>query len=193
MLIGINELNEIKQINVITDETLTQIEVDRETVFGGMSDFMILNYKYTPYDYGYSISPNFDYETIRRIDMVHKENVELKGITRQQDLLILETDLRIMDIEFALEDIITNPITLGEPLSTLRGTSYDLLLRMVEEGNYTSKEQMLSNIQKYYDRGRITEEEYNKLRISLYPELEIMPLEVEEEKPKKTRKKKTTK
>ena len=193
MLIGINELNEIKQINVITDETLTQIEVDRETVFGGMSDFMILNYKYTPYEYGYSLTPAFDYNTLALVDTVYRENVELKAITNQQDMLILETDLRLMDVEIALEDMVSNPISLATSLSVSRGASYDLLARMVEEGNYTSKEQMMSNIQKYYDRGRITEEEYNKLRISLYPELEIMPLEVEEEKPKKTRKKKITK
>ena len=193
MLIGINELNEIKQINVITDETLTQIEVDRETVFGNMSDFMILNYKYTPYDYGYSLTPAFDYNTLTLVDSVYRENAELKAITNQQDMLILETDLRLMDVEIALEDMVSNPISLATSLSVSRGTSYDLLARMVEEENYTSKEQMMSNIQKYYDRGRITEEEYLKLKISLYPELEIMPLEVEEEKPKKTRKKKITK
>lgn len=191
MLIGINELNEIKQINAITDETLTQIEVDRETVFGDMSDFMILNYKYTPYEYGYSLTPAFDYSTLALVDTVYRENVELKAITNQQDMLILETDLRLMDVEIALEDMVSNPISLATSLSVSRGTSYDLLARMIEEGNYTSKEQMMSNIQKYYDRGRITEEEYLKLKISLYPELEIMPLEAT---PKKaSRKKKTTK
>lgn len=86
MLIGINELNEIKQINVITDETLTQIEVDRELVFGNMSDFMILNYCYKPSDNGYSVYPAKDYsmlelldsQLVNKISILTEENEKLK-------------------------------------------------------------------------------------------------------------------
>lgn len=187
MLIGINERNEIKQINVITDETLTQIEVDREMVFGDMSDFMILNYKYTPYEYGYSITPSFDYGTLQIVDSVHRENQELKEVTKQQDILILETDLRLMDLEFAIEELAPTPFS----LNLARGSYFDLLMRMIEEENYTSKEQMLSNIDKYFSRGRITEEEYYKLKVALYPEFEVMPLN--EEEPKKTTRKRKAK
>ena len=40
MKIYINSNYEIKAINSTTDETLTEIEVDRESVFGNMSDFI---------------------------------------------------------------------------------------------------------------------------------------------------------
>ena len=43
MKIYINEKNEIKSIDSTLDETLKEIEIDRVDVFGGMSDFLILN------------------------------------------------------------------------------------------------------------------------------------------------------
>lgn len=180
MLIGINELNEIKQINVITDETLTQIEVDRETVFGGMSDFMILNYKYTPYEYGYSLTPAFDYSTLALVDTLHRENVALRENAQQQDTIIMENDMRLMDVEIAIETMLSpeNPVQTMTLVST-HSSSFDLLYRIVSSGNYTDKEGMKANIQKYYDRKRITEEEYYELLWILYPETKPMPLEAE--------------
>lgn len=113
------------------------------------------------------------------------------NINQQQDTLIVETELRLMDIEMTLEELTqTKGISLYS-LNSVRSASGDLLMRMIQNGNYTSKESMMDTIQKYYDRGRITEEEYLKLKISLYPESEIMPLDVT---PKKaSRKKKTIK
>ena len=180
MLIGINELNEIKQINVITDETLTQIEVDREIVFGNMSDFMILNYKYTPYEYGYSITPAFDYSTLALVDTLHRENVALRENAQQQDTIIMENDMRLMDVEIAIETMLSpeNPVQTMTLVST-HSSSFDLLYRIVSSGNYTDKEGMKANIQKYYDRKRITEEEYYELLWILYPETKPMPLEAE--------------
>lgn len=180
MLIGINERNEIKQINVITDETLTQIEVDREMVFGDMSDFMILNYKYTPYEYGYSITPAFDYSTLNLVDTLHRENLALKENAQQQDTIIMENDMRLMDVEIAIETMLSpeNPVQTMTLVST-HSSSFDLLYRIVSSGNYTDKEGMKANIQKYYDRKRITEEEYYELLWILYPETKPMPLEAE--------------
>lgn len=188
MLIGINDRNEIKQIGSITDPNLTQIEVDRDLVFSGMSDFRILHYKYIPYGENvYSIVPNYDYNTLNLVEEVYLENQELKKVSKQQDTLLLETDLRLMDLEFAIEELSPNPFS----LNLARGSYFDLLMRMIEEENYTAKEQMLSNIDKYFSRGRITEEEYYKLKVALYPEFEVMPLN--EEEPKKTTRKRKAK
>ena len=86
MKIYINSNYEIKAINSTTDESLTEIEVDKESVFGNMSDFMILNYCYKPSDNGYSVYPALDYDTIKMLDthLVNKisilteENEKLK-------------------------------------------------------------------------------------------------------------------
>ena len=86
MKIYINSNYEIKAINSTTDEFLTEIEVDRELVFGDMSDFMILNYCYKPSDNGYSVYPSKDYsmlelldsQLVNKISILTEENENLK-------------------------------------------------------------------------------------------------------------------
>ena len=68
MKIYINSNYEIKEINQSEDETLQEIEIDREKVFGDKSDFMILNYCYKPSENGYSVYPSKDYSTIKMLD-----------------------------------------------------------------------------------------------------------------------------
>ena len=68
MKIYINEQFEIKAINQNEDNSLTEIDIDRELVFGDKSDFMILNYCYQPSDNGYSVYPSIDYNTIKMLD-----------------------------------------------------------------------------------------------------------------------------
>ena len=68
MKIYINSNYEIKAINSTDDLTLTEIEVDRELVFGNMSDFMILNYCYKPSNNGYSVYPARDYSMLELLD-----------------------------------------------------------------------------------------------------------------------------
>lgn len=86
MKIYINSNYEIKAINSTTDTSLTEIEVDRELVFGNMSDFMILNYCYKPSDNGYSVYPAKDYsmlelldsQLVNKISILTEENKNLK-------------------------------------------------------------------------------------------------------------------
>lgn len=162
MLIGIDSKNEIKQIGNITDESLHKVEIS-DTTLDTMSEYMLLKCRCIPQGEGaYTIEPTIDYETLMEMDSLNNENINLKCTTKQQDVLILEADLRIMDIEFMMEDLMGSPISEAKQL-TARGSSYDLLLRMIEEGNYSSEEVMKNNIRKYYDRNRITEEEYLSL------------------------------
>ena len=68
MKIYINDNYEIKAIDSTADESLREIEVDRDLVFGSMSDFMILNYCYKPSEHGYSIYPAKDYSILELLD-----------------------------------------------------------------------------------------------------------------------------
>ena len=61
MKIYINSNYEIKAIDSTADESLTMYEIDRDLVFGNMSDFMILNYCYKPSEFGYSVYAAKDY------------------------------------------------------------------------------------------------------------------------------------
>lgn len=64
MKIYINSNYEIKEINSTDDTSLVEIEVNREEVFGDMTDFMILNYCYKEDEYGCSIYPASNYSKL---------------------------------------------------------------------------------------------------------------------------------
>ena len=102
MKIYINENYEIKAINSTEDEMLKEIEVDRESIFGDKSDFMILNYCYKQDENGYSIYPASDYlklveedyrlkidESQKKISILQEENKNLKTEQEQQNKDIL--------------------------------------------------------------------------------------------------------
>ena len=86
MKIFINENYEIKSINQADDTSLTEIEIDREEVFGNKSDFIIFNYCYKPNEDGYSIYPAMDYSVLKLLDtqiankisILEQENQALK-------------------------------------------------------------------------------------------------------------------
>ena len=104
MKIYINEKNEIKSIDSTLDETLKEIEIDREDVFGGMSDFMILNYCYKQDESGYSIYPARNYS-----DIV-EEDYRLKVDETQKKVSILETENENLKQELALTQDAVNEI-----------------------------------------------------------------------------------
>ena len=64
MKIYINENYEIKAINSTNDDSLTEIEIDKNLAFGNMSDFMILNYCYKQDENGYFILHNFNFRRL---------------------------------------------------------------------------------------------------------------------------------
>ena len=86
MKIYINSNYEIKSINQSEDNSLIEIEIDREKVFGDKSDFMILNYCYKPSENGYSVYPSMDYNVLKLLDtqiankisILESENKELR-------------------------------------------------------------------------------------------------------------------
>lgn len=102
MKIYINENYEIKAINSTNDDSLTEIEIDKQLAFGNMSDFMILNYCYKQDENGYSIYPASDYsklveedykikidESQKKISILEAENEKLKVEQKQQNEEIL--------------------------------------------------------------------------------------------------------
>lgn len=102
MRIYTNKNHEIKAINSTNDTSLTEIEVNREEVFGDMTDFMILNYCYKQDENGYSIYPASDYsklveedykikidESQKKISILEAENEKLKVEQEQQNEEIL--------------------------------------------------------------------------------------------------------
>ena len=96
MKIYINENYEIKAINQCEDNSLQEIEIDRELVFGDKSDFMILNYCYKPSENGYSVYPSKDYNTIKMLDeqIVNKISIlECENKALKEELTQIQTSI----------------------------------------------------------------------------------------------------
>ena len=96
MKIYTNSKYEIKAINSSNDNSLIEIEIDRELVFGDKSDFMILNYCYKQDENGYSIYPSRNYS-----DIV-EEDYRLKVDETQKKVSILESDNKELREELSL-------------------------------------------------------------------------------------------
>lgn len=96
MKIYINSNYEIKALYEYNDEALTEIEIDREQVFGDKSDFMILNYCYKPSESGYSVYPAIDYNILKLLDtqiisklsLLEEENHALR-----QELMLMKMEV----------------------------------------------------------------------------------------------------
>ena len=96
MKIYINSNYEIKAINQSEDNSLNEIDIDRDLVFGDKSDFMILNYCYKPTDGGYSVYPSIDYNVLKLLDtqiisklsLLEEENKALK-----QELMLMKMEV----------------------------------------------------------------------------------------------------
>lgn len=95
MKIYVNQEYEIKAINSSADKSLIETEVDREVVFGDMSDFMILNYCYKQDGNGYSIYPSSNYTEVVeqdyriKVDKFKAKIFNLEEGQMQQDSEIL--------------------------------------------------------------------------------------------------------
>ena len=96
MKIYINSNYEIKAINQSEDNSLNEIDIDRDLIFGDKSDFMILNYCYKPNENGYSIYPSMDYNILKLLDtqiisklsLLEEENHALK-----QELMLMKMEV----------------------------------------------------------------------------------------------------
>ena len=96
MKIYINSNYEIKAINSTNDDSLTEIEIDKNLAFGNMSDFMILNYCYKQDENGYSIYPASDYSKLV------EEDYKIKIDETQKKVSILEAENKTLKQELSI-------------------------------------------------------------------------------------------
>ncbi len=94
--IYINKNYEIKAIDFTDDASLIEIEVNREEVFGDMTDFMILNYCYKQDENGYSIYPASDYSKLA------EEDYKIKIDESQKKISILEAENKALKQELSI-------------------------------------------------------------------------------------------
>lgn len=104
MKIYINENYEIKAINSTNDDSLTEIEIDKNLAFGNMSDFMILNYCYKQDENGYSIYPASDYSKLA------EEDYKIKIDETQKKVSILEAENETLKQELSITQDAVNEL-----------------------------------------------------------------------------------
>ena len=104
MKIYINSNHEIKAIDSTEDNSLIEIEVDREEVFRDMTDFMILNYCYKEDEYGYSIYPASDYSKLV------EEDYKIKVDESQKKISILEAENKTLKQELSITQDAVNEL-----------------------------------------------------------------------------------
>lgn len=141
MKIYINSNYEIKAINTNNDITLHELEIDRDSVFGDLSDYMILNYCYKPREIGYSIYPSKDYSMLELLDkqeskisILQEENEKLKESQVEQDTLI-------SSMQEAVDFILLSSMPTKARNINLGGKSMAnyIALRIIQKGEVSEK------------------------------------------------------
>lgn len=142
-----------------TQETVPEIEFNKDIVYvrnnirkvekeDEFTGEMISYNQYDEKQYTYNEWTEINSDFINTLNINNAE----------QDIFCMELDFKIMALESAIPQEIS---TLSETQSN--NSTYKLLKRMIEQKNYSSKETMANNIERYYQANRITLEDKNKL------------------------------
>jgi hypothetical protein len=95
-----------------------------------------------------------------------------------QDMMILESDIRILDMELALMEHMPIKLNLGEN-SMLRSLTYFNFLKNHIINETYSKDYLENVMNKYLDTNRLTKDEYDELYKMLYPQNYNIKLPIE--------------
>lgn len=110
--------------------------------------------------------PNLTRNLQLRIDNLENEIYKSQEL---QDIMLLENDLRLMDLEFALLESMPMKLNLRSDIMFSRGvTEFEFLKKRIESGSHTD-EYLEKCINKYKKAGRLTDEEYDILYDMIYP------------------------
>ena len=102
----------------------------------------------------------------------------VKASQEVQDMMILETDMRMLDIELALMEFIPMTLNLGGSNMLRSATYFNFLKNHIINETY-EKEYLENVMNKYLATGRINQDEYNELYKMLYPPVYDIELPME--------------
>ena len=115
-----------------------------------------------------------------QIDSLNKKVFKIEEIDQiQQDMMILESDLRILDIELALMEHMPITLNLAENSMLRSATYFNFLKNHIVNETY-SKEYLENVMNKYLATNRLTQDEYDELYKLLYPQNYDIALPIEE-------------
>lgn len=102
----------------------------------------------------------------------------VKASQEVQDMMILETDMRMLDIELALMEFVPMTLNLGGSNMLRSATYFNFLKNHIINETY-EKEYLENVMNKYLATGRINQDEYNELYKMLYPPVYDIELPIE--------------
>lgn len=102
----------------------------------------------------------------------------VKASQEVQDMMILETDMRMLDIELALMEFIPMKLNLGGSNMLRSATYFNFLKNHIINETY-EKEYLENVMNKYLATGRINQDEYDELYKMLYPPVYDIELPIE--------------
>ena len=102
----------------------------------------------------------------------------IKASQEVQDMMILETDMRMLDIELALMDFMPMTLNLGGSDMLRSATYFNFLKNHIINETY-EKEYLENVMNKYLATGRINQDEYDELYKMLYPPVYDIELPIE--------------
>ena len=113
------------------------------------------------------------HSNISNVVKILQEKVSLlesnvKASQEVQDMMILESDMRILDIELALMEHMPITLNLGENAMLRSATYYNFLKSHIENETY-EKDYLENVMNKYLATNRLTQQEYDELYKLLYP------------------------
>lgn len=102
----------------------------------------------------------------------------VKASQEVQDMMILETDMRMLDIELALMEFVPITLNLGGSDMLRSATYFNFLKNHIINETY-EKEYLENVMNKYLATGRINQDEYDELYKMLYPPVYDIELPIE--------------
>ena len=163
MKIFVNKQHQIKAINSISDSEkqliesvlLREIDIDRQLVFNDMSDYMILSYCYREDEFGCSVYPAYNYDSI----LTRDNYLKIGEVTEKISLLIQENEIQedvIANLTYELMIMQVNEKTLINKSTLGKSPKYNMIKKWYEKGYWTSE-----MVLKALECGQITQDEYN--------------------------------
>ena len=166
--------------NYITDMTTTVKPLSQEKVYECTNIDLITYANETNYivECG-AISPKTTLKAHNNIsNIVSLLQSNVKASQEVQDMMILETDMRMLDIELALMEFIPMTLNLGGSNMLRSATYFNFLKNHIINETY-EKEYLENVMNKYLATGRINQDEYDELYKMLYPPVYDIELPIE--------------
>lgn len=123
------------------------------------------------------------HNNISNVVKILQEKVSLlesnvKASQEVQDMMILETDMRMLDIELALMEFVPMTLNLGGNSMLRSATYFNFVKNHIVNETY-EKEYLENVMNKYLATGRINQDEYDELYKMLYPPVYDIELPIE--------------